>query len=73
LVVLTFKGGLLEHAFVVNDLRELKEDKRFWEVTYQDVACPELGLEKVEVDREERELACMLFYAIKTLFRSSSP
>jgi hypothetical protein len=71
-VVLTFKNGLLEHAFVVDSLEELREDSRFWEVMYQDSSCPELGLRKTEVSEELRRLACSLRLALEALFGSSS-
>jgi len=67
LVVLSVKAGLVEHAFVVNDPRELKEDKRFWEVMYQDAACPDLGLPKVEVRGSVRRLACLYWLSLKAL------
>ena len=66
LVVLTFKAGLLEHAFVVNSEEELKEDSKFWEVMYQDDSCPDFGLKKVRVDEGLKKLACLFWLAVRT-------
>jgi len=71
LVVLSFKDGLLEHAFVANSEEELFEDKRFWEVMYQDESCPDLGLKRTEVEEDLRKLACLLRLALSLLFEPS--
>ncbi|UXD22467.1 hypothetical protein IPA_05075 [Ignicoccus pacificus DSM 13166] len=73
IVVISTRGGAIAHVFIINNSKELEDDKRFEEVKFMDLSCKgilDLPLEHSEV--RWRELACLI-HLLLTLSKGNVP